>query len=89
MIQTFNELQKIFGRPLILVDVDIDSLVFRLPWWGSKGKEFEIGNWDMQVLERTTNTAVERNDACIWIEQLLQGYVRNEEGELRPREHGQ
>jgi|GEM_PF-3323146 len=89
MIEVFNRLQTIFGRPVTLVDIDHDSLIFRLPWWASDtrpgGKEFEIGSWDSKVLERPTNGTRCHNSACVWIEGMLNGCVRNDAGELQPR----
>ena len=89
MIQLFNRLQAEFGRILILVDVDRDSLIFRLPWWGEGGKEFEIGSWDMQVLERTSNATAELTPNCRLVQARVDGYVRDDAGNYIPRERAQ
>lgn len=88
MIELFNRLQKEYGRVLVLVDVDRDSLIFRLPWWGEEGKEFEVG-LDMQVLERTSNATADLTDNCRSVQARVDGYVRDADGNYVPRERSQ
>lgn len=86
MVQLFNRLQAEFGRVLVLDAIDDDSMIFRLPWWGENGKVFEIGDWDMQVLERIDNVRSEVTEACRLVQARVDGYVRDANGNYFPRQ---
>ena len=76
MIEIFNRLQQIFGRPITLVDIDEDLLSVSLDWWG---KGFLISrNLTVYDLEQRTYMSASAN----WIAKLLQGAKRNDAGEL-------
>ena len=74
MIEIFNRLQQIFGRPITLVRIDDSELLVTLDWWG---KSFLISHSGDVVDESGEFTAYSD-----WIEKLLQGAKRNDAGEL-------
>ena len=75
MIEIFNRLQQIFGRPITLVHIDDCILEVVFDWWMQES--FTI----IPTLEVYMPFG-EQDSRTKWLEGLLKGARRNDAGEL-------
>ncbi len=81
-LDVFNTLQQRFGRPLELIYIDSDSLVFRVPFWADQ--EFDYLTWNEKFTQRFRGAKFETNFRTEWLADLAKGYVRDSQGNMRP-----
>lgn len=81
-LDVFNTLQQRFGRPMELIYIDADSLVFRVSFWDNQ--EFDYGTWDERFTQRFPGAKFEKNFRTEWLADLAKGYVRDPQGNMRP-----
>lgn len=74
MIELFNKLQTIFGRPITLVSLTDTQMTVRFDWWNGRLFAIHKGGLVYEWGEATP--------ATIWIENLLAGLKRDDEGRM-------